>query len=240
MENRSAACRKQARCLRINDSQCVGNANCQNETGGRRLHEGVPKRVDAYHPVMPSIAEASHLLHPGEEALRLRSGWQSKKIVTFRFDTPALFLFGEQLHSLSLFLEAVGAAPLAQFEQGELLGGVVYNHQGVLLGKALHFYAEGLFGDGEVYQQAVVEVDRCGVARKALFQDDGVGLQEVALGCFLPLEAHAHVDEDDDDEDNGEGEYAVAYHKLLVGVEAVDHGFLSSLVFEFFSFLVLS
>lgn len=40
---------------------------------------------------------------------------------------------------------------------------------------------------------------------------------------FLPLQAHAHIYENDYDENDCKSQYAVAYHKLLVGIEVMCH-----------------
>ena len=41
---------------------------------------------------------------------------------------------------------------------------------------------------------------------------------------FPLLQPHAHVDKDDNYKNHGESKDAVAYHKLLVGIQSVCHG----------------
>ena len=55
-------------------------------------------------------------------------------------------------------------------------------------------------------------------------QCDGVCLDEVAFSFFPLLQPHAHVDKDDNYKNHGESKDAVAYHKLLVGIQSVCHG----------------
>ena len=134
------------------------------------------------------------------------------------------------LHPVAFFLEAISTAFLAQFEERNPFGGIVYNHQGTFFVEAFHLEVEGRAVDGLVQQQAVVDVDGYGVALKTIDQRDGIVFGIVTFSV-LALEAHAHVGEEDNHEDDGKGQDAVAYHELFVGVQAVGH----SSVFSFFS-----
>ncbi len=141
-----------------------------------------------------------------------------------------MLLLRQLLHFVAFFLEAVGTSLFTQFEEGNLLGRIVHNHQGTLFGKALHFKVERRAVDGLVQQQAVVEEDGNGIAFESLDQREGIVFGIVASAFVFTLEAHAHVDEEDDHEDDGEGQDAVAYHELLVGVQTVCHSGVLSLI----------
>ena len=133
-------------------------------------------------------------------------------------------LFLSQLLHLAVFLlKAVVTATLTQFEERQLVGGTVYNHQGTFVGKPFDLHTERFFGHPALQHRTVIDEQGNGVARKPPFQRDVVYFGIVAIAFFFALQTHAHVDEDDYYEDDGKSQDAVSYHELLVGVQSVCH-----------------